>query len=318
MRHDETTKPTAAPAATSGTAAGEASPRTGRREGAPQVGGAPGKDVSVAAGSAPAGSVAAEWVRGAPGPRREGLLRTGVLVRHNTSVLLHEPGPLIGRLVMPLMMLLAMRPLYRAAQGTAGTAQAVVGSLVMFSLLALSVVGTSILSERAWRTWDRLRATPVRPLELLVGKAVPVLGVLAAQQVVVLGFGVVAFGMRVADPGLLVAACAAWGLALLGMGSAVGLLARSYGQLSAVLDIGAFFLTTLGGALVPLSTLPGWVRAVAPLSPGYWGADCLRHAAAGDAGRTLTGVGVLLAVAAGTGAIAAWRVARGWGRATAV
>ncbi|SEG70631.1 ABC-2 type transport system permease protein [Actinacidiphila yanglinensis] len=249
---------------------------------------------------------------------REFLLRAGVLVRHNTAVLLHEPGPLIGRLVMPLMMLLAMRPLYRAAQGPAGTAQAVVGSLVMFSLLALSVVGSSILSERAWRTWDRLRATPVRPLELLVGKAVPVLGVLAAQQAVVLGFGVVAFGMPVAAPGLLGLACVAWGLALLGMGSAVGLLARSYGQLSAVLDIGAFLLTTLGGALVPISTLPGWVRAIAPASPGYWGADCLRHAAAGDTGRTLTGVAVLLAVAVVSGSIAAWRVSRGWGRATAM
>jgi ABC-2 type transport system permease protein len=236
------------------------------------------------------------------------LLRTGVLVRHNTAVLLHEPGPLIGRLVMPVIVLLALRPLYQAAEGRDGTARAVVGSLVTFSLLALSIVGSSILSERVWRTWDRLRCTPVHPAELLVGKALPVLGVLAAQQVVVLGFGVLVLGMPVAAPGLLVAACAAWGLALLGIGTAAGLLVRSYGQLSAVFDIGAFLLTTLGGALVPLDTLPGWVRAVSPVSPGYWAADVLRHAAAG----------VLLAVAVAAGAVAAWRVSRGWGRATAV
>ena len=228
---------------------------------------------------------------------RLGMLRTGVLVRHNTAVLLHEPGPLIGRLVMPVMMMLALRPLYEEAQGSGGTAQAVVGALVTFSLLALSTVGSSILSERAWRTWDRLRSTPVRPVELLVGKALPMLGVLAAQQVIVLGFGIVVFGMPVAAPGLLVAACAAWGLALLGMGTAAGLLVRSYGQLFAVFDIGAFFLTTIGGALVPLSTLPGWVRTVSPLSPGYWAADSLRHAAAGDSGRTFAGVGVLVAFA---------------------
>lgn len=139
----------------------------------------------------------------------DALLRTGVLIRHNTAVLLHEPGPLIGRLVMPVMLLAALRPLYEQAQGPGGTADAVVGSLVTFSLLALSIVGTSILSERAWRTWDRLRSTPVRPTELLAGKAVPVLIVLAAQQLIVLGFGVVVFGMPVAAPGLLVAACAA-------------------------------------------------------------------------------------------------------------
>lgn len=256
-------------------------------------------------------------------PQRESALwvsalRTGVLIRHNTAVLLHEPGPLIGRLAMPLILLLALRPLYEAAQGPGGTADAVVGSLVTFSLLALSVVGSSILSERAWRTWDRLRCTPARPAELLLGKAVPVLGVLALQQAVVLVFGAVVFGMRVAAPGLLVLACAAWGLALLGMGTAAGVLVRSYGQLSAVFDIGALILTTLGGALVPLSTLPGWVRAVGPVSPGYWAADGLRHATAGDAGRTLTCAAVLLAVAAVTGAVAAWRVSRGWGRALAV
>jgi ABC-2 type transport system permease protein len=252
-------------------------------------------------------------------PRPRGTLpRTAVLVRHNTAVLLHEPGPLLGRLVMPLLVLLALRPLYRAAVGPDGTTQAVVGSLVTFSLLALSIVGTSILSERAWRTWDRVRCTPVRPAELLAGKAVPVFAVLAVQQAVVLGFGVVVLGMPVASPGLLVAGCAAWALALLGMGAAAGLLAGSYGQLSAMLDIGAFCLTTLGGALVPESTLPGWVRAVSPLSPGYWAADVLRHAAAGDAPRTVADIGVLLLVAAAGAAVAAWRINRGWGRAVAV
>lgn len=241
-----------------------------------------------------------------------------MLVRHNAAVLLHEPGPLIGRLLMPVILLLAMRPLYTAVQGPSGTALAVVGSLVTFSLLALSIVGSSILSERVWRTWDRLRQTPVRAGELLIGKALPVFGVLAAQQVFVLGFGVVAFGMRVAAPGLLVAACVAWILALLGMGSAAALLVRSYGQLMAAFDIGAFFLTTLGGVLVPLSTLPGWMRAAAPLSPGYWAADALREAAMGHAPRTYTDICVLLAIAAVTGTIAVRRVTRGWGRALAV
>ncbi|WP_079139020.1 ABC transporter permease [Actinacidiphila rubida] len=249
---------------------------------------------------------------------RDALRRTGVLVRHNTAVLLHEPGPLVGRLVMPIILLLALRPLYEQAQGPGGTSQAVVGSLVTFSLLALSIVGGSILSERVWRTWDRLRATPVRPAELLVGKAVPVLGVLLLQQAVVLGFGVLVFGMPVAAPGLLVTACLAWGLALLGMGSAVGVTVRSYGQLSTTFDIGSLFLTTLGGALVPLSTLPGWLRAVSPASPGYWAARTLRHAAAGDTGPTLRGAAVLLAVGVACGAVACRRVARGWGRASAV
>lgn|GEM_PF-188890 len=246
------------------------------------------------------------------------LLRAGVLIRHNTLLLLREPGPLIGRLVMPVLLMLALRPLYVAAEGPAGAGQAAVGALVTFSLLALSIVGGSILTERVWHTWDRLRATPVRPLELLVGKAVPVLGVLALQQAVVLATGVAVGGMAVDSPGLLAAACAAWGLALLGMGSAVGVAARSFGQLSAAFDIGGFCLTTLGGALVPLATLPGWVQAAAPVSPGYWAATTLRHAAAGETAPTLRGVAVLLAVAVVGGVVAGWRVRRGFGRAAAV
>ncbi|WTR18891.1 ABC transporter permease [Streptomyces sp. NBC_00138] len=283
-----------------------------------------GADSAVRVSAAASGVTSAGEPRQPRDPReggggaRGGVGRAGVLVRHNAAVLLHEPGPLIGRLLMPVILLLAMRPLYTAVQGPSGTALAVVGSLVTFSLLALSIVGSSILSERVWRTWDRLRQTPVRAGELLIGKALPVFGVLAAQQVFVLGFGVVAFGMRVAAPGLLVAACVAWILALLGMGSAAALLVRSYGQLMAAFDIGAFFLTTLGGVLVPLSTLPGWMRAAAPLSPGYWAADALREAAMGHAPRTYTDICVLLAIAAVTGTIAVRRVTRGWGRALAV
>jgi ABC-2 type transport system permease protein len=90
---------------------------------------------------------------------------------------------------------------------------------------------------------------------------------------------------------------------------------RSHGRLSAVYDIGAFVLTTLSGALVPLTVLPAWVRDIAPVPPGYWASDALRSAAAGDAARTFAGIGVLPAVAAAAGAVAAWLIGHGWGRA---
>ena len=124
-------------------------------------------------------------------------IRLAALSRHNTSLMLREPGPVVSRLVMPLVMILLFRPLYLSALARhgvqAGTVQVVTGMLVMFSLLALSVVGTAILTERTWGTWDRLRATPVRSGELLATKALPGFGMLAVQQAEVLLFGVVAF-----------------------------------------------------------------------------------------------------------------------------
>lgn len=215
---------------------------------------------------------------------RESLARTGALVRHNVLLMLREPGPLLSRLIMPLAFLTLLRPLYVSAQGrTAGTQQAVIGTLVTFSLLALSISGNAILTERLGRTWDRLRGTPLRPAEMLVGKAIPVFAILFAQQILIVTFGVCAFGLRVTHPLLLLSVLLTWTCTLLGFGALLGVLARSVGELSASYDIGGMLLSSLGGALVPLSVLPHWVAEVAPSRPGtgasaacapHWPATC--------------------------------------------
>jgi ABC-2 type transport system permease protein len=241
--------------------------------------------------------------------------RLAAVARHNAVLFAREPGPAISRIVMPLVFVSLLRPLYQAAQGkAAGTTQAVAGALVLFSLLGMSLVGWAIITERGWRTLDRLRAAPARTIELVAGKAVPVLALLLAQQAVLIGYAVAALGLRPANYALLATAVLGWALTLLGMGSAIGALVRSHGELSVVVDIGSVLLTGLAGALVPLSTMPGWARAIAPVSPGYWAMRAISGALDGDTGATLRAAAVLLAIATVTGLVAAARVARGWGR----
>jgi ABC-2 type transport system permease protein len=250
---------------------------------------------------------AAPW----PAPLR----RVGAIARHNTMLMLREPGPLASRLIMPLVFITLLHPLYLASQGRAGGArQAVIATLVTFSLLGLSIPGSSILTERAWRTWTRLRMTAVRPAELLAGKAAPVIAALLAQQALVIGFGVAVLGLDVAGPLLLAVALLAWTLALLGMGAAIGVLARSLSELSVIYDLGGIVLSSLGGALVPLAAMPGWVRHVAPASPGYWAVSALHAALGGDAAGTLRACAVLAGIAVACGALAAARVGRGAAR----
>jgi ABC-2 type transport system permease protein len=238
--------------------------------------------------------------------------RTGAIIRHNTILLLREPGPLASRLIMPLVFIALLHPLYQAAQGTStGASQAVIATLVTFSLLGLSIVGGSILTERIWHTWERIRATALRPAELLVGKAVPAMTALLAQQALIIGFGVAVLGLGVPSPVLLALAVAAWTVALLGMGAAIGVLARSLSELSVIYDIGGLILSSLGGALVPLSVMPGWVRHVAPASPGYWAVSVLRAALHGDGAGTIRASAVLLGFALSFGAVAALRAGRG-------
>ena len=66
--------------------------------------------------------------------------------------------------------------------------------------------------------------------------------------------------------------------------------------------------------MILLSVLPGWARAAAPASPGYWAMSALRAALQGQAGPTLRAAAVLLAVAALTAALGTWRITRGWSR----
>jgi ABC-2 type transport system permease protein len=246
------------------------------------------------------------------------MARVAALMRHNATLLLREPGPLLSRLIMPIVLITLMRPLYLdalAREGRqAGTAQVVTGMLVMFSLLALSIVGSAILTERSWHTWDRLRATPVGRAEMLFGKVMPSFTVLLLQQAVVLGFGMAAFGLRVPDPGLVALAVLAWGLCLLGIGATLGAVLRSQSELNVCYDVGGVALTALGGGLVPLSALPGWAHAVAPASPGYWAMSALRSALDGSTAATLRASAVLLLIAAATITLACWRINRGWTR----
>jgi ABC-2 type transport system permease protein len=244
--------------------------------------------------------------------------RTLALVQANTTLFARDPGPLVGRITQPVLLVLLMQPLYVAAigDGARGTAQVVLGQLVMFSLLGTSVVGSSILTERRWNTLDRLRATPAGVPELLAGKAVPVMGFLLLQQAVLLALGVAVLGLEVADPALLLLAGVVWAATVLCTGAAVATTVGSLAQFSAVVDVGSTVVAGLSGALVPLAAMPEWARAIAPVWPGYWAMEGLRSAVDGDRDATLVAVAVLLAFAAAAAAVAAVRLRRGWGRST--
>lgn len=210
--------------------------------------------------------------------------RLTALMRHEAILLARSPGPLIGYTVMPLLLMTVLQPmLERIARADPtpelnGTAQTAAGMAVMFSLFALKIVGAGILQERTWHTWDRLRASPARAGEVLVGKAVPALGMLILQQAIILGFAMAAFGLRPAAWWVLLFVVLAWAGCILVLGTAAATLVRTPAQLSAAGDIAVILTSILGGALVPSAWLPGWLRVIGPISPGYWAMRCYRAA----------------------------------------
>ncbi|GAA3621221.1 hypothetical protein GCM10022419_128610 [Nonomuraea rosea] len=240
---------------------------------------------------------------------RESLHRIAVLTGHNTLLRRRDPAHLISYLVMPMVLMLV----FKAMIGD--PAQVVTGLLVMFSVLSMADVATATLTERVWHTWDHLRATKARIPEILIGKAVPVFVVLALQQAVLIGYGVLAVGMRPAGPPWpLMLAVAAWCFALLGVGTALAGVVRSQGELSTLCNIAALSVSALGGALVPYALMPSWAQAVAPISPGYWATTMLQAAVKGDLAGTAGPAAVLIGIGLAAGAFACHRFARGWGR----
>ncbi|MFD0472371.1 ABC transporter permease [Nonomuraea thailandensis] len=240
-----------------------------------------------------------------PSPRR-----IAVLAGHNLLLRRRDPAHFVSYLVMPMVLMLIFK-------GMLGDpAQAVTGLLVMFSVLSMADVATATLTERTWRTWDRLRATRATVPEILIGKAVPVFAVLLVQQTVLLVYGVLAVGMRPAGPiWPLALAVTAWSFALLCVGTAIAGVVRSQGELSTLCNIAALSVSALGGALVPYALMPGWAQAVAPISPGYWATTMLQAAVRGDPAGTAGPAAVLAALGLAAGAFACRRLSKGWSRA---
>ncbi|WP_346108348.1 ABC transporter permease [Nonomuraea maheshkhaliensis] len=235
--------------------------------------------------------------------------RVAVLAGHNVLLRRRDPAHFVSYLVMPMVLMLIFKGMLGEAT------QAVTGLLVMFSVLSMADVATATLAERTWRTWDRLRATRANVPEIMIGKALPVFGVLVVQQVVLLAYGVLVVGLRPAGPlWPLVLAVATWCFALLCVGTAVAGVVRSQGELSTLCNIAALSVSALGGALVPYAMMPAWAQAVAPLSPGYWATTMLQAAVRGDVAGTAGPAAVLAGLGVAAGAFACRRFGRGWGR----
>ena len=244
------------------------------------------------------------------------LTRIAGLVRHNLKLWLADVQVPIVLVGMPLAMMAFLRPVYRDTLATAGVAdatgaeQAVPGMAVMFALLGAGIHAADLHRERMWATWDRLRASGARTGEIVVGKLLPPLLLVAGQVTVLFAAGVVLFGLEIRGTVAgLVSVAAAFAVAMLALGLLLSATIRSITRLGAIGNALAVALAGLGGAIVPLNTMPSWTTTLSPVTPGYWAMRGFQ-AAILDPGRVADVVVATLALsvfAALFAVIAAWR-----------
>jgi len=199
------------------------------------------------------------------------------LVRHEYRVMFSDPSTVIFVVLMPLFMVSIMKQIFATtlqAQGYAGangSEFAVPAMGVAFAAFNVGYAGFTFFRDHGWGTWDRLRASSATSVDIMVGKVVPNLTVIVAQLLLLFGLGGPLFGLEVTGSwGAMVLLVVVLALALSAFGMLVTSVARTMNQLNAVGSVGGMALALLGGAWVPVDTMPGWAQAIAPGIPTYW------------------------------------------------
>lgn len=241
--------------------------------------------------------------------------RSLALAGHEFRLMRHEVGTLSTLVLLPLVMVAFLNPVFRAtlaAQGepAGGASMAVPGMAVLFSLFLIGHVGYLFFREHRFGTWERLRATPMSPGDLIAGKALPAVVLALLQQLLLFGLSMWLFDLRLTGSLVaLLAVAAALATCLVAFGVAAAAYLRSAQRLNALSGVLAMVLGGLGGSLTPVESLPLWAQHAAPFSPGYWAVGGYRSVVleAGGLADVAGATGMLLLFAAGAAVLAAAR-----------
>lgn len=200
------------------------------------------------------------------------------VVKQQLRIIRRDPWFLFIMFVMPLVVM----PLFKRTMGlslqasgydsASGAEQVVPGQAVMFGFFVGGSAGFCLFREHGWQTWDRLRASSASSRALLIGFMIPWVVILTVFQAALLTVGGVALGLRLngGSPLADLAVMFGYSCCVVSLIMLISSTLRTVNQVNAFQNVGAMAFAGLGGALVPLSQLPGWARAVGPFTPAYW------------------------------------------------
>ncbi|MCW8924843.1 MAG: ABC transporter permease [Xanthomonadales bacterium] len=139
---------------------------------------------------------------------------------------------------------------------------------LLITVVTILVTSLSVAREREQGTFDQLLVTPLRPIEILIGKALPgfVIGMLGAS--VVTAVAVFWFGVpMVGSLAVLFSGVAIYLLSTVGIGLMISSLAvtQQQGLLGAFLFLVPSII--LSGFSTPIANMPGWVQTLTYANP---------------------------------------------------
>ena len=170
-----------------------------------------------------------------------------------------------------------------------GVIWAIMGCVIGFAI--------SIVQEKTLGTMNRLIVAPISRTQIVAGKA---LGCFVAQIGVVTLLFVVAYfilGVRFNLPKLILAAVAS-GICFVGLMMFFASLAKTERSVAGITNAFLLMMGMVGGAMIPLFVMPGWMQAVSNFSPVKWAIVAFEGAVWRDFsyGEMMTPVLILIAI----------------------
>lgn len=134
------------------------------------------------------------------------------------------------------------------------------------------------MAERRSGTHLRLRAAPVRLHTLLVGKLIAVVVACTVDATILVLIARVLFDVRIERFSGLPLAIASCAICFGGLTVLLGVLGRTEQAVGGAAWATLLLMAMIGGAMVPLSVMPEWMRTLSSASPVKWGIMALEGA----------------------------------------
>lgn len=139
--------------------------------------------------------------------------------------------------------------------------------MILYFLTAL-FTSMSIVREREQGTIEQLIVTPIRPLEMIVGKVVPYVFIAFFDVLEVLAIGVFWFGVPIrGNLELLLGLSALFLLTSLGIGIFISSVANTQQEAMLLTFLTMFPSIFLAGFFFPIEAMPGWLQVVTYIIP---------------------------------------------------
>lgn len=142
---------------------------------------------------------------------------------------------------------------------------------VMFAFFLINIMASSFIHERSLGTLRRLQVSPLRPIELLLGKTIPFFFVSLAQSGLLFLSGKVLFGMSWgAYPALLLPVIFTTSISATTLGLMLATFVRTESQVAAYANFLVITLAGISGCYMPRDWLPELMQNVSLATPHAW------------------------------------------------